>query len=241
MPKKDSVISAPMNTVPIGVPLPFTVAARDAQLAPAGGVTIIYKVTSGTARLGCGAAVCSVAASGDGRATIAVTAVDGTASVVTASLTNGSSVQAHFAGGTPPMLAALTSSLSIAAGVTVQWPVQALALTNGVPAPGQAVIFQSGSGIAVQGDATATTDANGIATLTLTVGPLSEGQTASIQACLNGGSQCVAFSALGARMEYATLAPVSGTAQTVAASGTPAQIVLRLLDSLLGRRLAGAR
>ncbi|MFP5276524.1 MAG: IPT/TIG domain-containing protein [Acidobacteriota bacterium] len=233
-----ALITAPMNTVPIGVPLPFTVSARDLHLAPAGGVTVTYKVASGTATLGCGAAVCSVAASGDGRATIAVTAVDATASVVTASLTNGSSVQAHFAGGTPPVLAALTPSLSIAAGVTVQWPVQALALNNGVPAPGQAVIFQSGSGIAVQGDATATTDANGVATLTLTVGPLSEGQTASIQACLNGGSQCVRFSALGARTEYARLMPVSGTAQTVAGSGTPTQIVLRLLDSS-GNPMAG--
>ena len=233
-----TLITAPMNTVPVGVPLPFTVAALDSKMAPAGGVTVTYSVTSGTARLGCGAATCSVTASGDGRATMAVTAVDGTPSIVAASLTNGSSVQAHFAGGTPPVLAALTLPLSLAAGATVQWPVQALVLNNGVPAAGQAVIFQSGSGIAAQGDATAITDGNGIATLTVAAGPLAEGQNASIQACLNGTSQCVSFTAYGARYEYATLVPVSGTAQTAALTGTPAQIVLRLLDSN-GNPMAG--
>jgi hypothetical protein len=40
----------------------------------------------------------------------------------------------------------------------------------------------------------------------------------------------VRFTALGARPEYAVLEAVSGTKQSLAASGTPAQIVLRLLD-----------
>ena len=233
-----TLVSAPMNAVPVGVPLPFAVVARDANLGPAGGVSITYTVTSGVAKLGCGARVCSVLASGDGRATLAVTAVDGTPSVVTASLTNGSAVQTHFAGGASPVLTALTAPLSLAAGATVQWPMRALVLGNGVPASGQAVIFQSGSGIALQGTATATTDANGIATLTLTAGPLAEGQQASIQACLNGTSECVTFSAFGARPEYAALVPVSGTAQTVGLSATPAQIVLRLLD-MNGNPMAG--
>jgi len=47
---------------------------------------------------------------------------------------------------------------------------------------------------------------------------------------LNGTSQCVVFSAIGARPEYATLEAVSGTNQSLAASATPAQITLRLLD-----------
>jgi len=227
-----------MNTVPAGVPLPFTVVARDAQLMPAGGVTVTYAVASGTAQLGCGAAVCTVSASGDGRATMAVTAVGATPSIVTAMLANGARLEAHFAGGTPPVLSALTAALSIAAGAAVQWPVQALVLSNGMPAGGQAVIFQSGSGITVQGPTTATTAANGIATQTVMVGPLAEGQTVSMQACLNGTSQCVTFAALGARPEFAKLLPVSGTAQSLAAAGTPAQIVLRLFD-MNGNPMAG--
>ncbi len=232
--------TAPMNTVPIGVPIPFTVTALSSNLAPAGGVTVVYTVTSGYATLACGLPVCSVTATGDGRATMNVTAVDGTWSIVTASLTNGSSLQAQFVGGTPPALTVLTPQLSLAAGVTFTWTVQALVLSNGRPVANQSVAWQTvlGSGITAQGPAAALTNSSGIATNTLTVGPLAEGQTASINACLNGTNQCVAFSAYGARPDYALLEAVSGTSQSLAASGTPSQIALRLLD-MDGNPMAG--
>jgi hypothetical protein len=234
-----TLVTAPSNTVPTATPLPFTVAALDPSLRPAGGVTVTYTVTGGTAQLGCGQATCSVIATGDGLANIQVTAVDSTPSVVTASLTNGSSVQAHFTGGTPPVLTALTPQLSVAAGATFTWTVQALVLANGVPAAGQTVTWQAGaSGISAQGGASAITAGSGIATKTLTVGPLTAAQTASIQACLNGTAQCVTFSAFGARPEYAQLKAVSGTAQSLGVSGTPGQIVLRLLD-MNGNAMAG--
>ena len=231
--------TAPMNTVPVGVPIPFTVTSLGANLIPAGGITVTYAVTSGNAKLACGLPVCSVTATGDGRATMNVTAVDGTWSIVAASLTNGSSVQAQFAGGAPPTLAALTPQLSLAAGATFTWTVQALVLSSGTPAAGQSVAWQAqGSGIATPGASVVTTDASGLATQTLTVGPLAEGQTATINACLNGTSQCVAFTAFGARPEYAALEAVSGTNQSLAVSGTPSQIVLRLVD-MDGNRMAG--
>ena len=235
-----TLVTAPMNTVPIGVPIPFTVTALGPNLAPAGGVTVIYTVTSGSATLGCGLAVCSVTATGDGRATMMVTAVNGTWSIVTASLTNGSSLQAQFAGGTSPTLSVLTPQLSLAAGATFPWIVQALVLSNRAPAANQSVVWQpiSGSGITLQGSAAALTNSAGIAANTLTVGPLAEGQTASINACLNGTSQCVAFTAYGSRPEYALLEAISGTGQTLAASGTPSQIALRLLD-MDGNPMAG--
>jgi hypothetical protein len=94
------------------------------------------------------------------------------------------------------------------------------------------------SGIATPSPASVTTNSAGIATQTLTVGPLAEGQTASISACLNGTSQCVAFTAFGARPEYAALEAISGTSQNLAASGTPSQIALRLLD-VDGNPMAG--
>jgi hypothetical protein len=231
--------TAPENTVPIGVPIPFTVTALDSSLAPAPGVTVTFTATSGTATLACGLATCQVTATGDGRATMNVTAVNGSLSIVTASLNNGSSLQAQFAGGAPPALAAITPQLSLAAGVTFNWTVQALVLSNGVPVGGQSVAWQTAtSGIAPQGPAAALTTASGVATNMLAVGPLAEGQQASINACLNGTSQCVAFTAYGARPEYAILKPVSGTSQSLAASGTPDEIVLRLLD-MDGNAMAG--
>jgi hypothetical protein len=233
--------TAPQNTVPIGVPLAFSVTALGADLTPAGGVTVSYTVTGGTATLGCGQTVCAVTAAGDGTASMTVTATDGTPSVVIASLTNGAQLQSHFTGGTAPVLAALTPQLSLAAGATIAWPTQALVLNNGVPMGGQAVAWQtaSGSGIAAAGSTAAISSSSGIATNTLTVGPLTEGQQAAVPACLNGTAQCVSFSVLGSRPEYATVEAVSGVSQSMAVTATPSQIVLRVRD-MDGNPMAGA-
>ena len=246
-----TLVTVPMNTVPIGVPEPFTVIALGpalgSNLTPAGGVSVVYTVASGTATLGCGQKSCTVTATGDGRATMNVTAVDGTWSIVTASLTNGSSLQAQFKGGTPPVLASLSPMLSVAAGATVTWTTEALVLNNGLPLSGQTVTWQTTtSGIAaekaiaslVTSSGNATTNSSGIAALALTVGPLTEGQTVTATACLNGTSQCVTYTANGARPEYATLEAVSGTAQSLAVSVTPSQITLRVLD-MDGNPMAG--
>ncbi len=189
-----TLVTAPTNTVPIATAIPFTVTALGPDLMPAGGVSVTYTVVSGSATLACGLPVCTVTASGDGRATMNTTAADSTWSVVTASLSNGSKVQAGFAGGAAATLTPLSPQLSLAAGAVFTWTVQALALSNGAPASGQSVIWQSaGGGISAQGATAVLTNSSGIATRTLTVGPLAEGQTATINACLNGTNQCAAF------------------------------------------------
>jgi hypothetical protein len=234
-----TLLSAPANTVPIGVPIPFSVEALGSDLSPAGGVTVVYTVISGTATLSCGLPTCSVTSSGDGRASINATAVDANLSIVTAALTNGASLQAQFSGGTPPVIAALTPSLSIAAGVTLPWTVQALVLNNGRPAAGQSVFWQSGtSGLSAQDTSGAITTPSGLATRQLAVGPLAEGQVATVNACLNGTNQCVTYTALGARPEYASLNAVSGVSQSISVQATPAQITLRVID-MDGNPMAG--
>ncbi|HEU5351624.1 MAG TPA: IPT/TIG domain-containing protein [Terracidiphilus sp.] len=232
--------SAPSNTVPIGVPLAFTVTALDPALKPAPGVTVIYTALSGTATLGCGKTTCAVATTGDGMATMAVTAHDTNIAVVSAALTNGASLQAHFSGGTAPAIAAIAPALSVAAGATVSWPTQAIVLSNGTPISGQQVTWQTapGSGMTAQSLTAALTNASGIATKTLTISPLAEGAEATATACVNGTSNCTTFTATGARPAYAYLVAVSGTAQSLAVSGTPAEIVLRLYD-MNGNPMAG--
>jgi hypothetical protein len=228
-----TLITAPQNTVPTMTPLAFTVQALDANLAPIGNATVTYTLTSGTATLNCGASSCAVTTSGDGYATLYVTANDTTnLSVVTAKLTNTANVQAHFTGGTPARVTALTGLQSVAAGQTISWTVEAQVILNGELASGQSVVWQTGvTGITPPtGANTATTNASGIATMTLKVGPLSDGQEVSINACVNGTSYCATFYALGARPEYAELQAVSGTSQSVATTTSPAPIVLRVLD-----------
>jgi hypothetical protein len=232
-----TLVTAPASTVPVGVPEAFTVTVQGDDLSPAGGVSVIYSVTSGTATLGCGLKTCTVTATGDGRATMSVTATGTSWSIVTAALTNGATLKAEFCGGTPPALSSLTPVLSLAAGAKITWTTQALALTNGVPASGQTVAWQTGNGITMQ-SGTVTTNSSGTAAKTLTVGPLTEGQTATAKACLNGGSQCVTYTAFGARPEYATLEAISSASQSMAISGTASQITLRVLD-MDGNAMAG--
>jgi hypothetical protein len=223
--------SAPAGTIPIGVPIPFTVTALASNLEPASGVTVTFTVASGDAILGCGSATCSIPSTEGGIAAVNVIAPSVSSSIVVASLSNGASLQAHFAGGTPPTLAALTTPvLSIAAGSSTEWTAQVLALTSGSPAPGQSVTWQATPTIRPVGASTSLTNSSGIAVKTLTVGPLERGQQTSSAACLNGTSQCVNFTALGARPEYAYLEPISGTFQILTPSNTPGQITLRVRD-----------
>ena len=234
-----TLLTAPTSSVPIGVPVPFSVLALDSNLNPAGGVSVIYSVTSGAATLGCGLSTCTVTATGDGRATINVTATSSAWSTVTASLTNSStSIRTEFYGGTPPTIASLSPMLSLAAGSTFTWTTQALVLSSGHPLSGQSVAWQTSSSAITFQSGAVTTTSTGTAAKSLTVGPLTEGQTVTSTACLNGTNQCITFTAFGSRPEYATLQAVSGTAQSLSVSGTPAQITFRVLD-MDGNPMAG--
>ena len=233
-----ALVTAPSNSVPIGVPIPFTVTALGSNLSAASGVSVAYKVTGGSATLGCGQSTCVVTSTGDGIATMTVSAVGTAAAVITASLTNGASLQAHFTGGTAPMLSALTPMAFVAAGATVSWTAQALVLNRGSPMSGQSVAWQTVDGISTEGGGPATSNVGGIATSILTVGPLAEGQQAVSSACVNGTAQCANFTANGSRPEFAYVEAVSGTVQNMAISSTPSEIVLRLRD-MNGNPMAG--
>ena len=230
--------TAPSGTIPVGVPVPFTVTALGPDLSPASGTTVTWSVTSGNALLSCGAPVCTTRTSGDGIATMNVVSTTTTASIVVVSLNNGASLQAHFSGGTPPSIIALTPTLSVAAGATVTWTTRVLALQNGVPAAGQTVTWQTADGFSPFSANSAATDAIGVAAKSVLVGPLAEGQQITAKACLNGTAQCVDFVVMGARPEYARLRAVNGTAQHLPASATPAQVNLRILD-MDGNPMAG--
>ena len=232
-----SLVTAPANQVPLNVPQPFSVLTKGSDGNPAGRITVLYSITSGNATLGCGLPSCSVTSSGDGRATLNVTATSTSAAVVTASLLNRASLQAHFSGISPPILTSLTPTLHLAAGATFSWPVQALVQIGGAPAAGQSVTWQNAAGI-VAPATPAVTDAMGVTSQTLTVGPLAEGQLASANACLTTSSNCAAFSAFGSRPEFATLTAVSGTSQSIPMGSTPAPVTMRVLDNN-GNPMAG--
>ncbi len=231
-----SILTAPANQVFLNVPQAFTVVAAGADGKPAGGVTVQYSLTSGTAALACGQAVCSTTTGGNGIASLNVTATSTLTAVVAASLANGAGVQAHFSGTTPPTVTALTPTIYLAAGATAQWPVQELVQIGGVPTAGQQVTWQGGTGI-VAPSSPGSSGPTGLASATMTVGPLVAGQSAIARGCV--GAFCASFSAFGARAEYAGLVALAGVKQTLPVTAAPTGISMRVLD-MNGHALARA-
>jgi hypothetical protein len=237
-----SILVAPMGTVPIGVPQPFTVRVIDVTTqTPAAGVTVTFAVTEGATQLGCGQPSCSVITGGDGTVTMAVIPGSTSLAQVTASLTNASSVLAEFTGATPPSIAALTPNLYLTIGATVQWPVQALVLNpSGVVVTGQTVTWTSAtSGVSVATSQNSS-DASGLVLNQISAGPFSMSANAAMNACLAGTTtNCATFTVTPVHSETAVLTPWSGTSQYVSSGQTFAPVVLHVTDPF-GHPLAGA-
>lgn len=236
-----SILVAPMGSVPIGVPQPFTVRAMNVtSQTPASGATVIFAVTTGIASLGCGQTSCSIVTAGDGTATLSLTPSSTALAQITASLTNGSSVVTEFTGVTPPTIAALTPNLHIAMGATVQWPVQAMVLSpTGVPTSGQAVSWTSASvGLQVSAGQS-TSDGNGLVSNQLTVGPFDVSANTTLNACLGETTNCATLTVTPVDLETTALNPWSGTIQYMPASQSFTPVVLHVTDAF-GNPVAGA-
>ncbi len=236
------IVTAPQNAVSMGVPLPFTTRTMAGDgVSAAGHVNVTYTVTSGSALLGCGQLTCVVTSSGDGVATLMVTANSSSTAVVTASLSSGASVQAHFRGLAAPQISSLTSKLYLAQGAVFQWSPQALVLVGGVPSAGQTVTWSTPDGVTT-GSPSTLSNAQGLVNGQLTVGPLAENVTTTVNACLPGGTPggggCTGFVVASVHPELAGLATVSGTEQILSLTDAPAPIVLRVLDAA-GHSMAG--
>jgi hypothetical protein len=236
-----TVLTAPPSVSPIGVPEPMTVRAENATtLAPAPGVTVTFTVSLGTAALGCGQTACSVTTAGDGSAALLLTANSTATAQVIASLTNGTSVAAQFTGTAPPAIAALTPNLYIAMGATVPWPVEALALSAaGAPVAGQGMTWSAGGAALSLATAQSVTQANGVATNTVTAGPFNASVASAVDACLAGTSNCVSLNVIPVQPSTEALVAWSGTAQDIAAGQAFAPVVLHVTDGF-GDPVAGA-
>jgi len=235
-----SILAAPVGTVPIGVPQPFTVRAINVtSQTPAAGVTVTFALTEGAAALGCGQNSCSVVTAGDGTATLFITPTLAALAQVTASLANASSVISEFSGATPPSIAALTPSLYVALGATVQWPVQAMVLnSSGAPLCGQGVSWTAASGIRPSAGQNVS-GADGVVNNQLTAGPFNTSANVTASACPAGNGNCATFTVTPVHPETAALSTWSGTAQYVPAGQAFVPVVLRVTDQF-GHPLAGA-
>ncbi len=241
------IVTAPVNAVRIGVPLPFTVQTIAANgVAPASNIIVTFTVTKGKASLACGQNVCTATTGGDGMSTITINPTIATLTVVTASIANGASVTTEFIGAAAPSIAALGPTLYLAKGATFDWDPQAIVLSNALPYPlpypGQTVTWSAGSGAAVA-STTSITNAEGIAWTQVTAGPLAIARAATVNACLAGsapgGKGCTSFTIVNDDPTTAGLIAVSGTTQTLAVGDAIAPVILQVVDAS-GNPMAGA-
>ncbi len=235
------IISAPSGTVSQGVPLPMTVQVVTGDgTTPAGNVQVSFTVPKGAAQMGCGASLCMALTNADGMATMLVTPTTSAVTQVSAAISNGAvPVIAEFDGGTPPQIAA-TNTLYIAIGAqNVSWTPTAIVLSNGAPVQGAAVRWVGGTGAQVAATTNTTSNAAGMASTTVTAGPLAAGGTATVYACQSQSTACTTFTITAVHTELAILLPVSGVGQSLTAGGTPMPITLEVIDGV-GHPMAGA-
>jgi hypothetical protein len=230
--------TAPMNTVPIGVPIPFTVTALGPISPRPAASPSSTPSPAARPRWPAACPTCSVTATGDGRATMNVTA--GRRNLVHRHRLAHQRLQPPGAvcrrNAARPRLAhaAAFARRRRHLHLDVQaWCSQRRARSR--PVRGLAT---GRTGITTSRAAAPPSPTPPASPPTLTAGPLTEGQTATINACLNGTSQCVTFTAFGARPEYATLQPSPAPCRASPPPIHPSQITLRLLD-MDGNPMAG--
>ena len=235
-----TILAAPSGSLALGVPQPFTVRAMNWDNEwPAASIPVSFAVTGGTAELGCGQVTCTVITSANGSATLMVSANAAGLAQITASLSNGTSIEAEFTGAAPPAISAVTPALYLAIGATTQWTPQALVLANGNPAPQVAVSWSSSNPNIAVPSAPSVSGTNGIATQQVTAGALAAGEAAPITACMQANSACATFTVFAVHLETAELTAISGLNQIVSSGQNFAPVTLEVTDAV-GHPMAGA-
>jgi hypothetical protein len=220
-----SIVAAPTSNVSMNIPAPFTVRVFGSdQISPAGAVPVSFSVISGEATYD-GASSVSAITTGDGYATASAIATGTGLIKLQASLSNGNSLLAEFTATATPSISALTPSLFLAPGSTWSWTPQVQLWSGASPASGATVAW-SGSGI-VTNAANTLANAQGVASLSLILGPWAPGSSFTLSACTAGAS-CVPLQVYTVHPEAEILSAVSGSVQILMTDQSPAPIVMRL-------------
>jgi hypothetical protein len=216
-------------------PVTVRVVASDG-VTPVAGATVGWTTTNGATLLICGgASSCSVISDESGMASTSVTpGATGVASI-TATLAPGvyspaQSVAATLlATSSPTAIGVTTPYLWVAQGATVGVPITARVLSNGVPQSGTTVNFRIAQGTGSLSAASAVSDSNGYASVTLTLTNF----TANVQltACVApGNSPCQTVYGNAVAGALLNLQAVSGARQVVTGSAFQ-PLTVRVTDS----------
>jgi hypothetical protein len=216
-------------------PFAVRVVASDG-ITPVAGATIAWSATNGVQLSACsGSPPCSVTTDESGYASTMLTPTVTGASTITATLAPGAYSTAQTLSTTLNATEALrnigvlTPFLWIAQGSTVSVPLTATVLSNGTPVPNATVDFIVANGSATLSAPSATTNSNGVASVTLSLTQLAS--VAQVNACVAPANvPCVQIFANPIPLSQLNLQPVAGEGQI--STGQPFQpLVIRVVDS----------
>lgn len=227
--------------VPVGGEAPNPIRVRVVQadgVTPVAGATVVLLTAPANGvQFSCGLYTCTLVSDEQGEVSARMTPLMAGTITVTARLAPASypSTYSHVEG----TLAAYTSALElwgkplttrVIQGASLDLPLTARALANGLPAGGRTIVFQVTEGTATVSPSQATTDSNGYATVTLQLRALSG--DVGVTGCVSPGmSPCRTFSVTAVAPSSLALQRVSGDAQIGNYGQNLQPVVLRVVDS----------
>jgi hypothetical protein len=223
-----NLIAAPTGTVYIGDTAPFTVRAIAADgVTPLANESITFSASGAAAIFeACAAATCNLLTDATGTASVTVMPQASGNVTLTATGSAGTQTDVFAAATRVRTITPLNPTQYIAAGATVVWTPQVALADNSGSTVGVPVSW-SGSLLASTG--TSITNAQSIAQIQATTGPLASGADATATACA-WITVCADFTAIGVDASQWQLTLVSGEGQSVPATGTLARVILRVTD-----------
>jgi hypothetical protein len=229
-----SLVSAPSGQVQVGqtASTPFAVKVLSGDgVTPVVGEVVAFTATTGSVLFAaCGASSCTASTDANGMASTLVTPLSAGPISLQAVGVDGT-VDASFNAAIRVQTAtAVQSTEYIAAGSTVAWTPQVSVADNFASTAGLAVGWQVVSGPIVVATSSSQVNAQGIAQTLATAGPFVAGGQAVLSACA-WTNICASFTTQGVDLAELRLVAISGTGQTVSASGTLTPVVLQVTDT----------
>jgi hypothetical protein len=217
-------------------PVRVQVLAPDGK-TPVNGASVFFTATPAVSFSGCaGAATCALLTDASGFASSFVTPLNAATmnikvDLAPASYKNPQFVQATLLGTSSALDVSLVPEYAwIAQGATVDVPLTARLLSNGVPQAGNVVNFLVVKGSGALSSSSATTDANGYASTTLHLSTLAG--DVQVSACAAAGNQpCQTFFGTAVPASGLRLQAVAGSQQTVAAPTSFQPVIARVTDA----------
>ncbi len=234
-----TLVAAPPSTLAVGTTTTFAVRVTLPDgVTPVPGLPVTFTWAGPAQIAGCFTSPCTLLTDSTGLASAAITTTTfGSVTLQASAL--GLTQTASFTAVTRSVNA-LQPTLYIAANSTVTWTPQLAVIQNSAPAPNLEVDWTGSTGFSIA--PASTTNSNGIAQTTATLGKLAAGiqspNQSTAQACAWSANAtialpalCATFTAIAVDPANLRIAIVSGANQTVTAPALFTPVILRVTDT----------